>query len=136
MWEHNDGAGEDNALQNQFTTYVVTALDRRKRRYLSGKNRRMGREELFDPLECTPEAPICPDPLDELPVLEQLEDVRLQCLLAQYGERALYILFSRILDDRPFLEIAADLSMTYTAVSKVYYRMIARLKKGLGRDEQ
>ena len=34
MHDHNDGIGEDHVLQNQFTAYLITAMQNRKKRYL------------------------------------------------------------------------------------------------------
>ena len=136
MWKHNDGVDESDILQNEFTAYVVTSVHRYRQRYLRGKKLRKHIMDLYDPLEDAPEIQCEPDMLDGLPVLARIEDARLQSALRQMRTRDLYILFAKVLGERSFPEIAAELGMKYKTVAGIYYRMIVKLKNELRGGDQ
>lgn len=129
MKEYNNGIGESNAIQNRFTAYLVTAIKRRKQRFLQNKDKGYNNtEEIQDYME---ELHYTPDMLDTLPLLAQLEDLVLHKALIKQKERDLYIFFAKVLDERSFTDIAAELGIESAAVKAAYYRMIAKLKKEL-----
>lgn len=135
MWEHNNGAGESNILQNQFTAYLVTALRRRKVQYLRSKLQIQQYEtslEIWDQIEGLLTEP---DLALGLPLIEQLENIRLQQALKQAKQRDLYIFLAKVLEDRSFVEIAGELGIAYNTVLSVYHRMIQKLKKELGGED-
>lgn len=136
MWEHNNGAGESNILQNQFTAYLVTALRRRKVQYLRSKLQIQQYEtslEIWDQIESLLTEP---DLALGLPLIEQLENIRLQQALRQAKQRDLYIFLAKVLEDRSFVEIAGELGIAYNTVLSVYHRMIQKLKKELGGEDE
>jgi RNA polymerase sigma factor (sigma-70 family) len=138
MREYNDGIGEDNILHNQFTAYLLRAIRNRKIQYLQQKTRLQSLEtalELQLPFFAL-RVDDGEDPLVVLPVIERLENYRLQQALKQTTERDLYILFARALMDRPFAEIALELGMKLKTVTSVYYRLIERLRKELRGDDK
>ena len=135
MWEYNDGIGESNVLQNQFTAYLVTAIGRKKHRYQRNKMKRQYSELSLELQENLPEFQCNPDMLDAFPLMARLDNTRLQQALQRQKERDLYIFFAKILGERSFVEIAADLGLDYKAVTAAYYRMINRLKKELRGDD-
>lgn len=129
MWERNDGKSESSILQNEFTAYLVKAVSRSKSRYLHAKGRQY-QHELHAELDGLYQSE--PDLLDGLPVIEQLENHRLQSALGRLKERDLYILFARVLEQRSFVELSEELGLGYKAVAAIYYRMVANIKKELG----
>ena len=44
MWQRNNGIGEINILQNQFTKYLMTAIELDKAKYLDKQSKRGVRE--------------------------------------------------------------------------------------------
>lgn len=124
MRYRNNGQGEDNILQNQFTTYLVTAIRWQKIAYLK-KRTKLGTHELptdFDSAiaqmletQGTSAASV------EQPVLAQA--------LGQISDRERYIFFARALEKRSFDDLAAELGMGYKGVAAAYYRAVQKLKK-------
>jgi hypothetical protein len=106
MYQRNDGIGEDNALQNEFTAYFVTAIQRKKSRYLRGRENRQNRELLSESERNMSEPCYEPDMLSALPIIAQLENFRLAQALARQTERDLYIFFAKALRECSFVEIA------------------------------
>ena len=72
-----------------------------------------------------------PDMLGDLTVWEKLENSRLQQALHLLKERELYILYAKVIDNRSFVDIAAELDLGYKAVPAIYYRMMAKIKAAL-----
>lgn len=132
MWERNNGVGDDNILQNQFTAYLLISLRRRKARYLSGKAKRLQYELSLDLQEYLPEIRTEPDMLLGLPMFSQLENQRLRQALERLKARDVYIFLAKVLEDRSYAEIAEELGIGYKAVTAAYSRMVERLKKELG----
>ena len=44
------------------------------------------------------------------------------------SEKEREIVLARVIDEKPFVEIAQEMDMTYKAVSQLYYRILKRLK--------
>lgn len=104
MWRRNDGKGEPNVLQNRFTRYLMTAVKRQKvsyirRRQLTGIERPLEMQENQLLLQTEP------DVLENLPLLQKLEDQRLQSAIKEMKEKERYIFLERVLSDRSFAEI-------------------------------
>ncbi|HWQ75176.1 MAG TPA: sigma-70 family RNA polymerase sigma factor [Syntrophomonas sp.] len=128
MWEHNDGIGESSVLQNQFTTYLVTAVHRRKIQYLQVKSRRLKNEIPLDPQEERKEFRSDLDITSQLPLLDQLESNELRQALEQLKGRDFFILTKKVLDERSFQEIADETGIAYKTIASIYYRLIKRLR--------
>ena len=136
MLERNDGLGEDSILHNQFTAYLHTAVRNRKIDYLKNKGRHLQYESLPELLEQMSELSVDTDLLLGLPVLSQIEDLRLFQAIARIKVRDVYILCAKVLGDRSYSEIADELGMSYKAVSTAYIRLIERLRKELEGEEK
>lgn len=128
MREGNNGTGESNILQNQFTAYLVTAIHRRKIQYIRSK----ANTRQFELTLEIPEPSSEPDMTLGLPLLEQLENARLRQALLRAKEREQAIFLAKALEDRSFTEIAVELGIGYNTAVSIYYRLINRLKKELG----
>ena len=135
MIQRNDGTGESNILQNQFTAYLIKAVRGRKADYLQKKSKWKKHEVSME--EQTPEYDSHAETdFDRfLPTMDQLENHKLQQLLSGKSKRDLYIFFAKILEDRSFVEIAAELGLKYTAVSESYYRTVRKIRKELGGED-
>lgn len=131
MWERNDGTNESNILQNQFTAYLITAVHRRKIQYMRSKMQ-MQRYEISLEMQDRFMSLLAESDMDiNLPLFEQLENVKLRKYLEQTKKRDVYIFLAKAFEGRSLAEIAAELEIGYNTVASVYYRMIDRLKKEL-----
>jgi len=140
MWKNNDNneADESNILHRQFTVYLATAVRRTKIQYLRSKYK-LQRYEI--PLEIEDSYPLAdfqaePDIILSLPLLDQLENIKLQRALEQAKKRDLYIFLAKVLEGRSFVEIAAELGIEYNTATAAYYRMLNRLRKELGGEDE
>lgn len=129
MWQKNNGKSETEILQNQFTAYLATAVQRRRNDYIQQINRRQQTESLTDGFPFMPECSIEQDMLLGLPVLMQIEDSVLLRALKELSERERYIFLERTLEGKSFEMLAQETGLGYKGVSAVYYRTVQKIKK-------
>lgn len=129
MWQKNNGKSETEILQNQFTAYLATAIQRRRNDYIQQMNRRQQTETLTDGFPFMPECSIEQDMLLGLPVLMQIEDSALFRALKELSERERYIFLERTLEGKSFEMLAQETGLGYKGVSAVYYRTVQKIKK-------
>lgn len=127
----NDGIGEDNSVQNRFTAYVMTAVQRRRASYLKAQAK-LARHET--PMDLNGPCPDGSGVQDQEDVL--LESVALAEALEQLGTRDRYILLARALDGQDFETLAAELGLSYKGVTTAYYRALRKLRQMLGGEKQ
>ena len=132
MYQRNDGKGENNIIQNRFTSYLVSAVSRRKSDYLRTKQRRGSIELPADPDNLT--APENADIDDPETLLCIMENAALSDVLSSVSERDRYIFFSRALYQRSFDELALELGLGYQGVAAVYYRVCKKVRDATGRE--
>lgn len=136
MIERNNGIGESNVLQNQFTAYLMTAIKRRKISYQMKKSKQLQSEISLDAenqlLPISNES----DLLGNFSLLDQIESSQLQRALSQLKERDLQILLMKVLEEQSFSEIADTVGLGYKGTAAVYYRLIQKLKKELRGDDE
>lgn len=131
MWQKNDGKSADSILQNQFTSYLVTAVKRKKSAYLKGKSQ-LQQELTMEQQDFDLIFQFDPDLEGGLSLLEQIETPELLQALKDAKERERYIFLNRVLEERSFSQLALDLGITYKATTHAYYRFVERLKRQLG----
>ena len=129
MWQKNNGKSETEIIQNQFTAYLATAVQRRRNDYIQQMNRRQQTESLTDGFPFMPECSIEQDMLLGLPVLMQIEDRVLFRALKELSERERYIFLERTLEGKSFEMLAQETGLGYKGVSAVYYRTVQKIKK-------
>lgn len=129
MWQKNNGKSETEIIQNQFTAYLATAVQRRRNDYIQQMNRRQQTETLTDGFPFMPECSIEQDMLLGLPVLMQIEDSALFRALKELSERERYIFLERTLEGKSFEMLAQETGLGYKGVSAVYYRTVQKIKK-------
>lgn len=127
----NNGQGESNILQNQFTRYLKTAIQRRKIDLFRARSK-VYDHECFD------------DSWQDIPGLitediyfnsaGQCDTIGLEQALCQIGKRDRYIFYAHVLDERTFTELAAELGLTYKGVTAAYYRVIYTIREMLRGD--
>lgn len=136
MWQKNDGTGADNILQNQFTSYLVTAVKRKKSTYLKGKEDLHRQELAMEQPDFDLIFQFDTDLEGRLSILEQIETPELLQALKDAKERERYIFLGRVLDERSFLQLSLELGITYKATTHAYYRFVERLRKQLGGENK
>ena len=130
----NDGRGDSNILQNRFTAYLLSALKRKKREYLTAQSLRQNRELSLEDNESPPSASKSLE--DDLPYEFQVEDEALLQALAQLNDRERLILIAHVLDGIDFDILAQDHGLSYKGVSTLYYRLRGKLRKYMGGGRQ
>lgn len=126
MYKRNNGVTEHEILQNEFTAFITTALDRERLKYLKRTSRWTSRVSIM----ADEDLDLIPDESDFS--LELCESDALACALKEIDEREKYVLFARVLEEKSFEEIADKLGLKYKGVAAIYYRTTAKLKKLLG----
>lgn len=121
MFLRNNNITENEILQNQFTAYVSLAIRRQRIHYIKKMERKNSNELLFSPLHS-------PIPAEENQIGKWLEYDVLNYALRQIREKEREIVLARVIEEKPFTEIAQEMDMTYKAVSQLYYRILKRLK--------
>ena len=127
----NSGKGESNILQNQFTRYLKTSIQRKKVDLFRARSK-VYDHECFD------------DSWQDIPGLitvgvyfnsaGQCDTIGLEQALCQIGKRDRYIFYAHVLDERAFTELAAELGLTYKGVTAAYYRVIYKIRETLRGD--
>jgi RNA polymerase sigma factor (sigma-70 family) len=130
VFKKNDGKGESNIIQNQFTAYLKVAIRNRKAQYLRNKLRILQYERYLDLMQIK-EPEYEPDMLGSLPVEERIDDFELLRALRSIGERDRYIFLAKALEGRSLAAIAAEIGVGCYVASTAYYRTVRRLKKCL-----
>ena len=121
MFLRNNNITENEILQNQFTAYVSLAIRRQRIHYIKKMERKNSNELLFSPLHS-------PIPAEEDQIGKWLEYDVLNYALRQIREKEREIVLARVIEEKPFTEIAQEMGMTYKAVTQLYYRVLKRLK--------
>ena len=129
MWQRNSGKSETEIIQNQFTAYLATAVQRRRSDYIQQMDRRRKIETLTEDFPFMPECSIEQDMLLGLPALMQLEDSVLLQALKELSERERYIFLARVLDGKSFETLAEEMELGYKGVSAVYYRTVQKIRR-------
>ena len=122
MWQRNNGIGEINILQNQFTKYLMTAIELDKAKYLDKQSKRGVREILTEE-----------DDIKRMVGTEHqmLETIALEQALDGLSKRDRYIFVARVLDKKSYDELASELGIGYKGVAAAYYRVLQKLKQAL-----
>lgn len=125
MYHRNDGSNRINALQNQFTAYLTTAIRNARGQYIRNRTKQLQREQLIDDYSFL----VIVQEVDKTTALEDADE--LFTALKSIKDRERYVFLARVLDERGFDDIAAELGMSYKGVAAIYYRTIAKLRKRL-----
>lgn len=123
MYHRNDGSNAINALQNQFTAYLATAVRNARKEYIRSQSRRFQRELLIDEHE----ALFYIQSSDDMDFIAEAD--ALSVALKSLSDRERYVLFERIIEEKGFEVIASELGMGYKGAAAIYYRTIAKLRK-------
>lgn len=131
MGQHYEGQNEINALQNRFTGYLLVALKRRKRDYISMRSRLESRELLTDfQSDLFPDESAC-NMVGKALSFAQVENPDVMQAISHLSSKERYILFERVLMECEYAELAKHLNLCRGSVSMAYHRIIKKLRKEL-----
>lgn len=122
----NSGNGESNILQNQFTRYLKTAIERKKIDVLRERIKLYGHEQYDDSWR---EVSSLATEDEYFKFSIQFESNALEQVLLQIEKRDRYIFYAHVVDERSFAELALELGMGYKGVAAAYYRVIKKIHK-------
>ena len=126
MNRRNEGISESDILQNQFTAYLQTSLQRCKTQYIDKQKKRMAHEvELQSEWEPTTDD-FCISFVESSALSEAMKQIR---------KRERIVVTLRAVEGRNFQEIAVLLGMKYSTVTMVYYRTLDKLRIILQEDD-
>ena len=128
----NNGKGESNVLQNQFTRYLKTAVQRKKMDILRERKKVYG-HECYDGTWNETSCMVAEDTYFEFSTV--FEFINLEQFLLQIEKRDRYIFYAHVLDERSFTELANELGMGYKGVAAAYYRVIRKIREKIRGDE-
>ena len=123
--EYNSGVLEEHIVQNRFTAYLKISVKHHRARYIQ---RLYLQQQIEKPLD---------DP-DDCPAVDTdyaLSETQLYTSLSQLRGEARIILLDHILQGKPLIQLARELSMPYPTIKANYRRALEKLRKELLRDE-
>lgn len=129
MWCRNNGDGATQNIQNRFTAYLVTAVQRQRKAYMFKKNQVTQMEYYFIEDESRNGELIAEQDLfGELPLFMRLESDSLIYALKQLTEKERYVFLERVLNEVSFEKMALELGLSYKGTAAIYYRAIRKIK--------
>lgn len=125
MFQKNDGTRENDILQNRFTAFLTKAVSNARSDYLRARIRCLQRELLTEEYGVLFSCDV-----DYIEIIT--ENDALYRAMRGMKEKDIYIVISRIVEEKSFDEIAVAVGMGYKGVTAIYYRAIQKLKQVLG----
>ena len=129
VWHRNEGEDPDEVLQNKFTAYVASAVQRMRASYIDAAMKSLQASLLIEETvsDCTFDLEA--EALKEVPLFMKLQNEKLFAALSELTERERYVFFNRALDEMSLEELACKLDLSYKGVAAVYYRTVQKIKK-------
>lgn len=130
MRQWNDGSNADNALQNQFTAYLSTAIQNTRKKYIHNWIKQSQSEIWIEEIEYISD-------VQSTNFTEFIAEVdTLLTILKMLNDRERQVLIARVIEEKSFDTIASELGISYKGAATLYYRTIAKLRKILEVDMQ
>ncbi len=127
MGQQYKNQSRDRALQNRFTAYLQTALNRKKYDYIQ----KLACVKKHEMQTCFQDMRAERGSASGFRGLSQQEDIALAQALSGLTARERFILFERVLNDRRYDELAKILGLRYSGVASAYHRIIKKLREEL-----
>ena len=125
----NAGKDPDDVLQNRFTAYLLTAVQRKKTEYVNRKNNQAHLRILEECITIESGFDLEQEALKDIPLQFKLQNDDLLHAITQLSDRERYVFFKRTVDEENYTEIARALGMSYKSVAAVFYRTLDKLRK-------
>ena len=131
VWQRNEGHEQDDVLQNRFTAYLLSAVQRRKAQYIDTLMKVQQTSTLIEETVIDTEFDLEGEASQGIPLYMRLQNEQLFLSLSRLTERERYVFFTRALDERSLDELASELGLSYKGVAAIYYRTIQKIKKSM-----
>ena len=131
VWQRNEGHEQDDVLQNRFTAYLLSAVQRRKAQYIDTLMKVQQTSTLIEETVMDIEFDLEGEASQGIPLYMRLQNEKLFLSLSRLTERERYVFFTRALDERSLDELASELGLSYKGVAAIYYRTIQKIKKSM-----
>ena len=128
-WQRNEGREQDEVLQNKFTAYLLSAVQRRKALYIDTLVKSQQISHLIEETAMDSTFELEQEALQGISLYMRIQNEKLFWSLSHLTERERYVFFNRALDERSLDELAAELGLSYKGVAAIYYRAIQKIKK-------
>ena len=128
MRQWNDGSNTDNALQNQFTAYLSTAIQNTRKKYIHNGIKQSQKEIQIEEIEYISDV----QSTDFMELIAEVDT--LLTILKTLNDRERQVLIARVIEEKSFDTIAKELGVSYKGAATLYYRTIAKLRKILEVD--
>lgn len=129
VWKKYEDQTREESLQNRFTGYLQSAVNRQRSAYIDKLNRMKNFVDVdltnIEDMNFNLEE----ETLKSFPLHLQIQNEELFLSIAELTEREQYVFFRRALGELSMEEMAVELGMSYKAVAATYYRVIRKLKK-------
>ncbi len=129
MWMKNCGKTEEEVLQNRFTAYIASAVQRRRRDYMIQLAKNQEMMALIEEIQPDMTVQVEEAALTDLPLLMRIQNDRLLLALRALSERERYVLLNYALGDKDLIVLAGELQMTYKGVAAIYYRTLKKVRR-------
>ena len=131
VWQRNEGLEQDEIIQNRFTAYLLSAVQRRKAQYIDTLMKVQQTSTLIEETVMDIEFDLEGEASQGIPLYMRLQNEKLFLSLSRLTERERYVFFTRALDERSLDELASELGLSYKGVAAIYYRTIQKIKKSM-----
>lgn len=130
MRQWNDGSNAANALQNQFTAYLSTAIQNTRKKYVHNKIKQSQNEIWIEEVAYISDE----SAVDYTEFITEIDTVF--TILKTLNDRERRVLIARVVEEKGFDIIATELGLRYKGAATLYYRTIDKLRKILEVESQ
>lgn len=116
----------DQMIRARFVRYLIVSLLHYKKRYCDSKDELESKEMPFEEIRT------CDTSQSSMIYLSEIVGVQeeiMMCAAEVLSKHERFVLYTRVIERRPFKEIATDINMSYKGTVAVYYRAILKLRK-------
>ena len=129
IWKKYEDQTNDEILQNRFTSYLQSAVSRRRAAYIEELNL-LKNFICFDWSNVEDHSfNLENEATKKFPMHLQIQNEELFLSIAELTDQEQYVFFHRVLGEHSLEEMSVELGISYKAVAETYYRSIRKLKK-------
>ena len=96
-WQRNEGREQDEVLQNKFTAYLLSAVQRRKAQYIDSLMKSQQNTTLIEETAMNITFDLEQEAMKGIPLYMRLQNEKLFWSLSNLTERERYVFFNRAL---------------------------------------
>ena len=135
VFKNDNGKEKDNIIQNRFSAYLLSSVNRTRKNYITQKEEIERREMLISETSDIVDKESEQKMMNTIPLHMQLENDRLVEVLFALSERDKYIFLQHALGEKSFEMLANEFELSYKGVAAVYYRTMQKIRKAIRRAD-